>query len=496
MTPLVSLTILAPLLAAAGALAARRLPLARDVLTIIGLGVAAGSSMFMLNGVHHDGTHVVRVGDWDPELGIVLVADLFASLALPVALSLIFIVELFAIGQRRTAWGANPELAGPLLSVLAAGVSLAMLTGDLFTLFVAFELILVSSYVLLTHQGRRGQIQSGMTYVAMNLFASALFLFGLAFVYAATGTVNLALLTERIPELSSGVRIGIGAWFFVVFGSKAAVFPLFSWLPDSYPTAPTTITAIFAGLLTKIGIYSMIRFHTLMGMDELGPVMLILAGLTMIIGAVGALAQGNVKRILSFHIISQIGYMLMGLGLFTAAGTTGAILFLLHHMPVKTVLFLVGGLIENDQGTSSLERSGGLARRRPLIAALFAIPALSLAGLPPFSGFIAKLSVISAGVESAHPLVVTAALVAGALTLLSMTKIWLGVFWGPDPDPDALPDTPTETKANRRLMRTATALAVAGSIFISIFAGTVFDLSERAANDLRDAEVYREAVLS
>ena len=160
MTTLVSLTILAPLLAAAGALAARRLPIARDVLTIIGLGVAAGSSMFMLNGVHHDGTHVVRVGDWDPELGIVLVADLFASLALPVALSLIFIVELFAIGQRRTAWGANPELAGPLLSVLAAGVSLAMLTGDLFTLFVAFELILVSSYVLLTHQGRRGQIQS------------------------------------------------------------------------------------------------------------------------------------------------------------------------------------------------------------------------------------------------------------------------------------------------------------------------------------------------
>ena len=175
-----------------------------------------------------------------------------------------------------------------------------MLTGDLFTLFVAFELILVSSYVLLTHQGRRGQIQSGMTYVAMNLFASTLFLFGLAFVYAATGTVNLALLTERIPELSSGVRIGIGAWFFVVFGSKAAVFPLFSWLPDSYPTAPTTITAIFAGLLTKIGIYSMIRFHTLMGMDELGPVMLILAGLTMIIGAVGALAQGNVKRCLLY----------------------------------------------------------------------------------------------------------------------------------------------------------------------------------------------------
>jgi multicomponent Na+:H+ antiporter subunit D len=496
MTILVSLTILAPLFLAAAALGTRRLPRARDFFTLAGLVIAAGSSMLMLNGVHQNGTHVVHVGDWSAELGIVLVADMFAALALPVALSLIVIVELFAVGQRRTAWGSNPELSGPLLSVLASGVSLAMLTGDLFTLFVAFELILVSSYVLLTHQGQRGQIQSGMTYVAMNLLASTLFLFGLAFVYASTGTVNMALLTERIPELSSGVRVGLGAWFFIVFGTKAAVFPLFSWLPDSYPTAPTTITAIFAGLLTKIGIYAMIRFHTLMGMDDLGPVMLIIAGLTMIIGAVGALAQGNVKRILSFHIISQIGYMLMGLGLFTAAGTTGAILFLLHHMPVKTVLFLVGGLIENDQGTSSLDKSGGMARRRPLIAALFIIPALSLAGLPPFSGFVAKLSVISAGIEAGRPIVVTAALVAGALTLLSMTKIWLGVFWGPAPDPADLPDTPTETRANRRMMRSATALAVAGSLFISVFAGTVYDLSERAANDLRDAEVYREAVLS
>ncbi len=329
-----------------------------------------------------------------------LVADLFAVLVLPVALLIILVVEIFAIGQRRTTWGANPELAGPLLGVLTAGVSLAILTGDLFTLFVAFELILVSSYVLLTHQGKRGQIRSGMTYVVMNLFASTLFLFGVAFVYAATGTINIALLAERIPELDSGVRLGIGAWFFVVFGTKAAIFPLFSWLPDSYPTAPTTITAVFAGLLTKIGIYSMIRFHTLTGMDELGPIMLIVAGVTMVIGALGALAQSDVKRILSFHVISQIGYMLMGLGLFSAAGTTGAILFLIHHMPVKTVLFLVGGLIENHQGSSSLDRSGGLAARRPLIAALFAIPALSLAGLPPFSGFVAKFAVISAGIDA------------------------------------------------------------------------------------------------
>ena len=487
MTALTAITILGPFIAAAIALMTRNLERVRDGFVLAGLATAATAAGAMLLNVADNGTYVMRVGGWSPELGIVLVVDLFAALILPIALSIIFIVEIFAIGQRRTAWGANPELSGPLLLILSAGVSLAILTGDLFTLFVAFELILVSSYVLLTHQGRRGQVRSGMTYVVMNLFSSTLFLFGVAFVYAATGTVNMALLAERIPDLADGVRLGIGAWFFVVFGTKAAIFPLFSWLPDSYPTAPTTITAVFAGLLTKIGIYAMIRFHTLTEMDALGPVMLTIAGITMIVGALGALAQSDMKRILSFHIISQIGYMLMGLGLFSAAGLTGAILFLIHHMPVKTVLFLVGGLVENENGTSQLDKFAGLAARRPIIAALFAVPALSLAGLPPFSGFVAKFAVISAGIEVASVPVVIAALVAGALTLLSMTKIWMGLFWG----------TPTDTvhpvqtaPANRRAMVGATGLAVAGTLTISLFAGTLFNLSERAADELRNSQSY------
>ncbi len=493
MNLLMTLAVIAPLLASALALLLRDRAKWRDLITIIGVFMATASAFAMLVHVESNGTHVLNVGGWSPELGIVLVADLFAVLVLPIALSIILVTELFAIGQRRTAWGANPELAGPLIGVLTSGVSLAILTGDLFTLFVAFELILVSSYVLLTHQGKRGQVRSGMTYVAMNLFASTLFLLGVAFVYAATGTINLALLAERIPELDDGVRLGIGAWFFVVFGTKAAVFPLFSWLPDSYPTAPTTITALFAGLFTKIGIYSMIRFHTLTGMDDLGPVMLVIAGITMVIGGLGALAQSDVKRILSFHVISQIGYMLMGLGLFSAAGTTGAILFLIHILPVKTVLFLVGGLIENHEGTSSLDSSGGLARRRPLIAVLFAIPALSLAGLPPFSGFVAKFSVVSAGIDEGSTLIVIVALVAGALTLLSMTKIWLGVFWGVDGD--STTPVPTAPR-NRQIMVGATMLAVAGTLTISFFAGTLFDLSERAADDLRNPDRYISEVLS
>ncbi len=490
MNILVALTVVGPIIGATLGLVARDFPTRRDIATLIGVGTASFSSLAILFNVAQNGTTVIRVGGWAPELGIVLVADLFAALVLPVALTIIFVVEIFAIGQRRTAWGSNPEFSGPLLGILTSGVALAFLTGDLFTLFVAFELILVSSYVLLTHQGQRAQVGAGMTYVVMNLFSSTLFLFGLAYVYTATGTVNMALLAERMPDLSDGVRVGIGAWFFIVFGTKAAVFPLFSWLPNSYPTAPTTITAVFAGLLTKIGIYAMIRFHTLMGMEELGSIMLILAGVTIIVGALGALAQSDIKRILSFHIISQIGYMLMGLGLFTVAGTAGAILFLIHHMPVKTVLFLVGGLVENDRGTSRLDRIGGLASTRPFIAVLFAVPALSLAGLPPFSGFVAKFAVISAGVEVSSTPIVVAALVGGALTLLSMTKIWMGVFWGKDVE-----DADEEGPGNRPLMFGATSLAVAGTITISLLAGTLFELSERAAIELRSETAYIEEVL-
>ncbi len=492
MNGLVALTLVGPLVAAALALLLARSQPIRDSITLLGLAAAAGAAAVMLIQVSREGTAVINLGAWGPDIGIVLVVDLFAALILPIALSIIFVVEIFAIGQRRTSWGTNPELSGPLLGVLTAGVSLAILTGDLFSLFVAFELILVSSYVLLTHQGQRDQIRSGMTYVVMNLLASTLFLFGLAFVYASTGTVNIALLAERIPELSDGVRLGIGAWFFVVFGTKAAVFPLFSWLPDSYPTAPTTITAVFAGLLTKIGIYAMIRFHSLTAMDDLGPIMLAVAGITMIVGALGALAQSDIKRILSFHIISQIGYMLMGLGLFSVAGTTGAILFLIHHMPVKTVLFLVGGLVENEQGYSALDESGGLAKKRPILAALFAIPALSLAGLPPFSGFVAKFAVISAGIEAASTPIVVAALVGGALTLLSMTKIWMAVFWGTPPED---PSPVSTARGDRRAMLGATALAVAGTLTISLLAGGLFDLSAEAAAGLRDPNVYVQAVL-
>ncbi len=491
MTTLVALVVIGPLIAAAATVALGHRGRLRDSITLASLAAVTAASGVLLAEVERDGSVVVRLGDWGPELGIVLVADMFAALVLVVAMATILVVELFAIGQRRTDAGAEPRVVGPLLLVLTSGVALAILTGDLFTLFVAFELILVASYVLLTHQGRQAQVRSGMTYVVINLFASSLFLLGVAYVYSATGTVNLAELAERIPELPDATQAGIGLWFLVVFGTKAAMFPLFSWLPDSYPTAPTTITAVFAGLLTKIGVYVLIRFHALTAQDDLGPIILVIAGLTMIVGVAGALAQDDVKRVLSFHVVSQIGYMLMGLGFFTVAGVAGAVLFLVHQIPVKTVLFLVGGLIEDDQGTSALDRVGGLITRRAFVAVCFALPALSLAGLPPFSGFVAKLALVDAGIAQASTAIVVVSLVGSALTLLSMAKIWLGVFWGEPTEPSP---TRCDDRA-RRVMQLATGVAVAGTLAVALFAGPLWSMSERAAAELLEREPYISEVL-
>ena len=242
--------------------------------------------------------------------------------------------------------------------------------------------------------------------------------------------------------------------------------------------------------------YAIIRTQTLLFPDDgNGPLLLVLAGVTMVVGVLGAIAQDDIKRILSFHIVSQIGYMIMGLGLFTVAGLAGAILYTVHHIVVKTSLFLVGGLVEHLGGTGLLRRLGGMARRAPLVGALFLLPALSLAGLPPFSGFLAKLALVQAGLAIDAWLIVAVSLIVSALTLFSMTKIWGGVFWGAPEEP-VRTTQPSEGRLRAPpLMVGATITLVAVSLGIALAAGPAYDLSRRAAGDLMAPAVYVEAVL-
>jgi multicomponent Na+:H+ antiporter subunit D len=492
---LVVLPVILPLFASGVALLVMR-SLMLQRLVALGANLAAlGTAIGLLVAVESDGIQAQTLGAWPAGVGITLVADLAAAMFLVVSLVVIVAVQVFAIGQGVDE--GHPRIGQPVYLVLSAGVSLSFLTGDLFNLFVAFEVMLIASYVLLTLGPGAAQIRSGMTYVVINVLASTLLLSTVGLIYGATGTVNMAELVTRYPELPQSTQTALGILLISVFAIKAALFPFFFWLPDSYPTAPVAVTAVFAGLLTKVGIYTLIRTTTVLDLDSARWVLVMAATLTMVVGVVGAIVQSDIKRILSFHIISQVGYMVMGLAIGTVAGLTGAVLYVVHHIPVKTALFLVGGLVEDSTGTGQLHRLGGLVRRAPIFAVLFTIPALSLAGMPPFSGFLAKLAVITAGLEAEEYLMVAAALVASLLTIFSMSKIWAGVFWGTADDP-----TPAMAEADAedrrlpidRVTTAATAALVLATLIVPVFGGDVYDLAERAAVQLLDSADYIEAV--
>lgn len=494
---LVVLPVMIPMFATGLALLAIRSLVMQRVIALAGNLGALGTAIALLVTVESDGIAAQTIGGWQAGIGITLVADLAAAMFLVVSLVVIVLVQIFAIGQNVDA--GRPRIGQPVYLVLCAGVSLSFLTGDLFNLFVAFEVMLIASYVLLTLGAGSQQIRSGMTYVVINVLASTLLLMTVGLIYGATGTVNMADLVTKYAALPEATRAALGFLLISVFAIKAALFPFYFWLPDSYPTAPVAVTAVFAGLLTKVGVYTIIRSTTILDLDETRWLLVILASLTMVVGVIGAIVQSDIKRILSFHIISQVGYMVMGLAVSTVAGVTGAVLYVVHHIPVKTALFLVGGLIEDATGTGQLHRLGGLVRRAPVFAILFSIPALSLAGMPPFSGFLAKLAVVTAGLEAEEYAMVAASLVASLLTIFSMSKIWAGVFWGTADDPTpamAAADAEERRLSVHPVTTAATAALVAATLIVPIFGGTVFDLAERAALDLLDSTAYIEAVTS
>ncbi|HVM40012.1 MAG TPA: Na+/H+ antiporter subunit D [Acidimicrobiia bacterium] len=487
---MIALPVALPLLAAALSIVVGRWRNAQRAISVATLAVLLAVAVAILVDVDVHGAATAHAGGWAPPLGITLVADRFAALMLVTAAVMLLSVLLYAIGQG----GTERRHVGfhPVYLVLAAGISSSFLTGDLFNLFVSFEVMLTASYVLLTFGGRSDQVRTGMTYVVISLIASAVFLAAIAFTYAAAGTVNLADLAVRMADLPVGLRQGLVLALLVVFGIKAAVFPLFFWLPDSYPTAPTAVTAVFAGLLTKVGVYAIFRTQTLLlgAPDRPVALLLVVAGATMLVGVLGAIAQNDIKRILSFHIISQIGYMVMGLAFFTVAGLAAGIFYVVHHIVVKTTLFLAGGLVEHRTGTGLLDRVAGMVRSAPVLGMLFLLPALSLAGIPPFSGFVAKLALVQAGFSAGEYAVVAVSLLVSILTLFSMTKIWAGAFWG-DVQPPA-----EEQRAMPVLMVGSAAGLTALSLVVALAAAPLLGVATRAAEDLLDRRVYVETVLA
>jgi multicomponent Na+:H+ antiporter subunit D len=355
--------------------------------------------------------------------------------------------------------------------------------------------MLISSFVLLAMGGERAQMEGSVKYVTLNLVSSALFLAAAGILYGTAGTLKMADLSVKLSEApNGGLQTATAALFLVAFGIKAALFPLFFWLPASYHTPTVAVSALFAGLLTKVGVYALIRTFTLLFPHDpyTQGLLLGLAVATMLTGVLGAAAQGEVRRILSFHIVSQIGYMVLGLALFTPLALAGAIFYIAHHIIVKTNLFLVSGLMRRVGGSYELGELGGLFRGRPGVALAFLIPALSLAGLPPLSGFFAKLVLVVAALQTEQYAVVAAALVVGLLTLYSMTKIWTQAFWKPFPD-DAAPG-PVSAALPRLLILPVGSLA-ALTLVIGLWPAPLLSLADQAAAQLLAPAAYREAVL-
>lgn len=480
---------------------------------ILGGNVAVAGALLWFVDTRH--TLVVRVGGWAPTEGIVLYVDRLAAVMLLISAIVTFAVMLYSVGQGRLSSdyhdGEAPlPIFHPTLLVLAAGVNTTFIAGDLFHLYVGFEMLLFASFVLLTLGGTASRVRAGANYVVVNLLSSLCFLFAIAMVYAATGSVNMAQVAERVQALDSGARLMIFLVLLVGFGVKAALFPMSGWLPDSYPTAPAPVTAVFAGLLTKVGVYAIIRTRMTLVDDDRLDVLLLWAGLlTMLVGILGAVAQDEIKRLLSFTLVSHIGFMIFGIAIGNDRGLSSAIYYAAHHITIQTCLFLVIGLIEVRAGTTSLHRMGGLARLAPGLAVLFLVPTLNLAGIPPFSGFLGKVGLIQAGVDNGGWLayaLVAGSVITSLLTLYAVSRVWVRAFWRAprcveetsDGDVDVEGDSAVALVRSRGLSRgivIPTLLLFGVSLGLSAVAGPLFDVTGRAAGQLTDSAAYRMTVL-
>ncbi|WP_333713822.1 Na+/H+ antiporter subunit D [Yoonia sp.] len=488
-----SLPLIIPFVTAVIAYLLRHAPSGKWV-SVAGSGAGLIASISLMAVVLDEGVVAAQMGGWAAPFGITLVADLLSAVMVLITAITGLAVAIYAMGditeqQERLGYHG-------LFQVLLAGVTGAFLTGDLFNLYVWFEVMLIASFGLLVLMGGREQIDGGVKYVALNLISTIFFLMGIGLLYGMTGTLNFADLALKVEEVENqGLLTVVAMMFMVAFGVKAAVFPLFFWLPAAYHTPSFSVSAIFAGLLTKVGVYALIRCFTLVFDHDIGfthTVLLWVACLTMVVGVLGAAAQSDFRKILSFHIISQIGYMILGLALMTPLAIVGAVFYLVHHIIVKANLFLIAGVAKRLTGGTEVYQIGGLYKYAPFLGVLFLIPAFSLAGFPPLSGFWAKYIIVKASLDIEMWFVAFIALAVGLMTIYSMTKIWAEAFWKNHPEG-------IEPRLSTLPHKWAQLLPIGGLAVLTIIIGMnpepFVQFAERSAAQLLDPTDYIAAVL-
>lgn len=502
----------------------------------------AGSSLFLLatlslgGGVLREQYLVTQFGGWPAPFGITFVADRLSAVMLVIAGVMAVAVSLYQLGQLGLG-GRSGRLFAPLFHGLLLGLAGAFLTGDLFNLYVWFEVLLIASFGLLVVQGTRVQVDAGVKYAVLNLFATSMLLMSVGFLYGLTGTLNMADLSRAIAESEyQGLATALSLLFLATFAAKAAAFPLFFWLPASYPVASIPVAALFAALLSKVGVYGLLRCTTLIfvgpdpasgaglspatdlaavtdlaaatGLDASSGLgwgviiaVAVIAPLTMVTGVLGAASQYDSRRILAFHSISQIGYILTSVMIATPLAYAGAVYFMVHHSLVKSSLFLLAGIMRQAGNSYDVRQAGGLFRAEPLIATLFFLQAMSLAGIPPLSGFWAKFLLLRATLEAGYFWLVLIGLGVSLLTLYSMLKIWNEAFWKSANDPASeIPGIRsrwrTAAAAQRGVMLVAVGILVVVAITIGLAAEPLIAYAIATGDQLADPQRYIQAVHS
>lgn len=484
------------LMGAATALMLRKSGELTFVLALLIVAAVIACETALLLRVLDSGPLSMTMGKWLPPFGISFAADIF-GVGFALAASVVtFLVLVYAQGDHNAERAQDGFHAMVLL--LLAGVTGSFLTGDLFNLYVWFEVMLIASFGLMVQGGRPAQLDGAVKYGFINFLATTFFLLALGLLYGLLGTLNMADIMRVAPAANPAAMAGVAALLLLAFGMKAAVFPVNAWLPASYHTPPAAVSALFAGLLTKVGIYAMLRALVVLlpaSRDLLEPVLVAVALATLLIAPLGAIAETNLRRAVGYFVIGGVGSVLAGIAVPSLAGVSGAGFYVFHAILTMTALYLVAGLVEWQTGATDTRHMGGMYAASAPVSILFFVLVMAVAGVPPSLGFWPKLLLVQAGLGEggwAGGLIAIAILVNAVLTLVAGTRLWAHIFWRSAPEGAPMP-APVPPNAGWLRLGAATTL-VAIIVAAGLWPNGLFEALRLGAPDILDPSRYVAAV--
>ncbi|MNO42002.1 Na(+)/H(+) antiporter subunit D [compost metagenome] len=487
MNNLLVFPLIIPLLTAVVLIFSHRNIMMQRLISVLGSILTIAASVIIVFQVRFEGIQTLFMGGWEPPYGIVFVADMFAALLVlttSVIGSACIIFAFRSIGEER-----EKHYFYAFVQFLIAGVHGSFLTGDLFNLFVCFEVMLIASYALIVLGGTRLQLKETLKYILINIISSTLFVAAVAYLYSITGTLNMAHLSSRIVEVGQGGIITVVAvLFLIVFALKAGLF-LFFWLPGSYTAPPTVVKALFGALLTKVGLYAIIRTFTLIFYHQPDVTHHLIGWMsiaTILLGGFGSIAYSDVNKIINYNVLIGVGFIGIGIAAATQDSLNGIVYYLIHDMLAKALLYLLGGMLVVAAGTSDFKQMGGLIHRHPRLGWMFFITVMALVGVPPLSGFPGKLLILQGSFKAGEYLYAAVGILSSLFVLYSLVRLFIGAFFGEE--------TSVQKVAPIRGMLPAAGLLVL-IIIIGICSEWLLPYISQAGDVLVNSDLYIESVL-